>query len=372
MNKNIEDVKILHLAPDEKFIDMALRSFSATGSQNDVIVFSDTSLKHVKSEVLRHASLTSYNKRTILSIMEKYDIIVMHSLFSLKFKFPKSVKVIWIGFGYDYYDLVDNIELLMPNTKAEFLSRTLKGRMKGFVKKHLMVDLLKRKIKSKFIERIDIFAPVLTREYDLISWSGKKPALSDWNYGTLEDDWSYPGVDRITGANVLLGNSATITCNHIDGLKFLSDQWQDHRVILPLSYGDSKYKKELKTYLSSRSDKFPELECLDDFMQFNDYIRLISSCSYAVMPHMRQQAVGNIFILMYMGCKVFLNRNNPVYLFLIESGAIVYSIEDLKNKESKQPLTNEQLEINRNFLKSYISRDVMLRKTNRLIESAMS
>ena len=57
---------------------------------------------------------------------------------------------------------------------------------------------------------------------------------------------------------------------------------------------------------------------------------------------MRQQAMGNIFLCLLCGIKVFLFKESIVYKQLIESGYFVFSIEDDLNDLSLQTLLSKE------------------------------
>jgi len=99
----------------------------------------------------------------------------------------------------------------------------------------------------------------------------------------------------------------------------------------------------------------------------DEYIEIISTCSIVVMNHLRQQAVSNIVIMLYLGAKVFLDNQNPVYGFLKDQDAYIYRIEEL-SCEMNNLLTTEQVDKNRQILRSIWSRDVILEKTSDLLE----
>ena len=70
-------------------------------------------------------------------------------------------------------------------------------------------------------------------------------------------------------------------------------------------------------------------------------------------PHERQQAMGNIYTALNMGCKVFLSNTSPVFTFLKKLGVYVYSIQnDLSTSEINTPLTEEEKSHNRNIIYS--------------------
>jgi len=73
------------------------------------------------------------------------------------------------------------------------------------------------------INRIDYFTPVLKEDYDLVKSSIKdfKPKYIAWNYGAFQDALTR-GLIRVDyiGNNILIGNSATDTNNHLEAFEF--------------------------------------------------------------------------------------------------------------------------------------------------------
>ena len=357
-------MKILHVAPDEKFIDMAIRVFEQSGFAGDLVIVGKTGKSHVKSNCLARfaPSVSSFNK--IKFLMGGYDLIVIHSIFDYRLKFPKKdnrkIKILWIGFGYDYYDLIKSNSL--------YGSETIKIVKKSLVEKLKMktiVNTIKRYRKFYFLRRVTHFAPVLLNEYELIEWpEWSRPELVDWNYGTLEDDWSIDGVKSV-GENIIVGNSATAECNHLESLERLNKIKVKGKIFLPVSYGNSNYLESLKKVINTK--KICNLVYLEEFINYDDYIRLLSGCSVFVMGHYRQQALGNIYIAIGLGAKVFLDVRNPIYEFLRSYGVHIFSLEQLTENECYSPLSKSMKLENYRFLQSYISRDTMCNKTKRML-----
>ena len=86
------------------------------------------------------------------------------------------------------------------------------------------------------------------------------------------------------------------------------------------------------------------------------------------MNHLRQQAVGNIITMMWMGAKIFLHKQNPVYQFLIRNKFIMYELEQLNNEHLTTRLSNFDIEMNRKLLLTIWGEKVILEKTKKLIE----
>jgi hypothetical protein len=86
------------------------------------------------------------------------------------------------------------------------------------------------------------------------------------------------------------------------------------------------------------------------------------------MNHLRQQALGNITVMMFYGAKIFLNKKNPAYTFYKNLGAVIFSIDELNNESLNIGLTTQEIEKNRKILLDNFNKDTMLKKTKQLIK----
>ena len=367
-------MRIVHVVNDAKFAGMAAKAFEATfPGCNTYVSFSKNKCRKDKIEIVRYSRVLVFFGFIIKNIL-KADVVVFHSmgekhLLLLRWV-PVDAKVIWIGWGYDYYDLIGRRLLKDETLKADNQFKMSSGFRSSVF--GLILRFLKNK-KLKWIRRVNIFSPVIREDFDLVKRFNPKFAAkySSWNYGTLEDDHvrGFEGKD-IKGNNILLGNSASDTNNHLDAFSLIKNlDLKDRKVITPLSYGDDNYRDLIIT--EGQKALGSVFEPLTEFMPIDDYISVLQSCSVVVMNHLRQQALGNIVIALYMGAKVFLDEHNPVYEFFTKQGAFIFKLDQLE-QEYLSKLSGEQVAHNREVLKNYWSRDVILNKTKKLVEQALS
>jgi len=373
----------LHIIVDDEVIDIAYRVFEETSPGNNLFLLVEGkkniaySIKKTPIEVVSKQTFLSENfTKTLI----KFDMIIIHSMNNLNLNFitkiPINIKLVWIGWGFDYYDLItkgDENRLLLPLTKALFDKNTNRYFQKISQKMKILVKSIiinKKNCKSEVINRVDFFSPVLYEDYELVKKSlpNFTPKYIPWNYGTLEDDM-IRGFEETTikGNNILLGNSASYQNNHLDIFRLLSTiDIQNRKIISPLSYGDPLYRDTIincgKTYWGDQFDP------VVDWMSIDTYINLISTCSVVIMNHLRQQALGNTIIMMHLGAKIFLNKESPVYHFLKKEGAYIFSIEELES-EINTRLNDSQVNHNRCILRRHFSRDTILKKTRNLLNA---
>jgi len=377
---------ILHIVVDDKFIDIAYRIFEEVYPRQNVFIFISKSntFKYIKKTPCQTIHPLELLSRKFIKTLQKYDMVVFHSLNYLKMQIlvraDPSIKFVWMGWGWDYYRYIVNHpdDLLLPQTLL--IKRQERKKMSYFSIareiKQLINHLLFKKVTAvAAINRINFFAPVLKEDYELVKRSipDFKPQYIAWNYGCLEDDVIRGFKNQvITGNNILIGNSAKYTNNHLDAFELLLKIEIGNRyIIVPLSYGDPCYRDVIINNGKKRwSDKFLPLV---DFMPIDEYVKLISSCSVVIMNHLRQQAGGNIVIAMYLGAKVFLQQSNSFYSFFKKEGAYIFSIDDLaRDQNIVHGLTPAEIKINRAVLQKHWSRNAIHDKTKNLIETVLN
>lgn len=380
---------IVHIAPDEKFIDIAFRTFAEVYPQRNkfFVVSRSAVLKYVKTPEIEKIRPDQIDQQ-LLNYCHSCEFVILHGLldFSITIinKAVSGTKFLWIGWGADYYNRFRDGEdaLLLPDT-LKFLKRN-----RSFYQLlHRQWQLFKGLITSsrrqfrQALSRIDFFAPVLPDEYEICrqKLTNLHAKFISWNYGNLDDDYSVPGLE-ISGENILLGNSASPTNNHFEAINSLSRlvalekrrNQSPVKIIAPLSYGDSVYRGAV---ISDAQKKLGiSFEPLLDFMSAQDYWKAISSCRYVIMCHLRQQGMGNILTLLNLGASIFLHPCNPAYAYFKRNQAHVFSCEELFRSRSWRDftLTPDQIAENRQFLRKNWSRDIILKKSKTLIDTVLS
>ncbi|OXY81881.1 TDP-N-acetylfucosamine:lipid II N-acetylfucosaminyltransferase [Oceanimonas doudoroffii] len=381
-------MKILHIATDDKFVDHAYTVFEkAFPEKNEVIIFSKSeSLKFVKLKDYLHVKYTPSQirrPRVEKELYEKYDLVIFHSfgdlLYPEIFNIPEDVPTVWFGWGYDYYDLIGKPKDLFLPASQNIASQSYKSLLRRTIGKILRFSFRLAgvsKSRRKAIEKLSIFSPVLPNEYEMVLNSHRWqdfPKYACWNYGAMEDHLIKGFEDeQVEGDSILIGNSASLTCNHKEILDFLHEAGVENRYIIsPLSYGDKTYGEKIITIGKQYfGEKFNPLK---DFMSIQNYVATIRKCGYVIMNHKRQQAVGNIVIMLYLGARVFLREENPTYPFLKEMGIAVSSVQELEKDISllQKPLSSEEKENNKELVSKYWSREQGIFRTKNLVEQAL-
>ncbi len=280
----------------------------------------------------------------------------------------------WFIWGYDFYlnwqplnrHLYDSDTLLFLNkkiTETSFKDKLIFNKF-SFWLFHTFKDknfLLPKKVNNilgnayitefyKAIQKIDIVVPVVPNEYKLVKGLKINPSYAPFSYDCLENILNDKINDTVLDAkNILIGNSGDPSNNHISAFKRIAKfDLKERKVIVPLSYGGSK---EYIDYVIAKGNYYfgENFVPLKKFMPLQEYNQLISSCGFVIFNHIRQQAVGNIITLGYMGAKFFLNEKSPVYKYYKSLGLHLYSTKTILLAELNENLSQEKYNVNKNI-----------------------
>ncbi len=363
--------KIIHVMIDEKFNDMAISQFElAMPNVHEYWVVSKN-IRMTKSSLVKRCS-----NADLSSQLNRFDVagVVFHSLpfhhYGLLEKIDSDKTVVWIGWGYDYYPLLRD-----EDESSRIMSKTAHMAIKpNYLKLRSKASSLFAKMRGvqnssiSALNRVDFFSPVLDSEFELVrKHISIKAEYIEWNYGTVEDDLSLPNGAWVNGQNILVGNSATDTNNHVEIFESIIDQVNiiERKIIVPLSYGESYYRERvIKLGLDMFGERFVPLT---NFMPLDQYTSTIQTCGFVMMNHLRQQAMGNIVIALHMGAKVYINKGSPLVSWLMKRGVIFGLTDNLDMK----PLNENDRKNNREIMYSNWGREIQAIKTRRLVDTIL-
>lgn len=163
--------------------------------------------------------------------------------------------------------------------------------------------------------------------------------------------------------NILLGNSADPSNNHFEALELLKRFKNENiRIYAPLSYGDKSHAEKVIEFGHKHfGDKFFPLT---GFMKLSEYKEFLNSIDIAIFNHQRQQAMGNTITLLGMGKTVFMRSGVSQRRFLKGLGI---KLNDVENIELCR-ITPKDAEENARVIRSYFSRENLIRQLNGVLE----
>ena len=305
--------------------------------------------------------------------IQKFDIVFLHGLdmFSSRLMLFADMepKVVFLFFGGEIYE---NSKILKSKP---FGNLTIKkynnfdNRKERFIENSLyrikyVFDTLESKIK-KALQKIDYFAVVHKEDYDFMIANKVMPSSVKYfkfSFYPIEFLYNNEIYTSNSGNNILIGNSRSYANNHLEIFSILSKfNIANRKVIVPLSYGNMKGIDSLvQNGKENLGDRFSPLL---ELMPLDEYNKMLSTCSVAIMNHYRQQAVGNIIALVYSGAKVYLSSQNTVYHFLKRIGCNVYSVENdliTSNINALEPLSKEESTQNKEILYRFLNTEKLI------------
>lgn len=374
---------VLHIFHDDKFIDLTINQINSVDKGNNKYVVITNSqeyaLKYVKSHDAEIIVEDSEEYHALISSLSKYNAVVIHYLCSVKAKIMAlsslDVKFVWMIWGGDAYQLIKTGSIGKKNKEIELTIYYLfvKNKIKRAFK-YLLFNFSQKTIKKtqneilNIIPRFKYFTTIIPSEKEIVTKHlPLKATYLPYSYGSIEMHVPPAMQHRnINGGNILVGNSGDPTNNHLLVFNILKGCDITHRkIITPLSYGFQPYIDQVKDlgFIQFQSDFTP----LIDFMKLDEYYNLLTTCSVCIMAHDRQQALGNILMMGWLGAKVVVSEKSPVYDFLKNLGVTVFSIErnlDFKKAcDLDHPLTNEEITQNRNAILSYYGEEIVKQRT---------
>ena len=358
-------LKFVHLFPDDKFVDFfcELCEHQFPKESKYFVCSCDNTLKYIKrSDLVKHISPDAAGLEDILNSVSTCGLLIIHFLtdFGIRLvnRIPYHATLVWSGWGADYYNRIPNFEdwAYHDQTKA-FLAKLYPHQQHNKMEGSLKTEQLDLPLR-KAIGRVDYFSAPIPDDYELMknAFPWFKAKYIQLNYGSVESTFQ-PGALCIRGKNILVGNSATPTNNHLEVFNMLqSIELDDSKIFVPLSYGGLNYLTYRENLINEATDILGKhFSPLINFIPLEEYNRTISSCGIAIMNHRRQQALGNIGMMMYNGAKLFLNREGPVYNFFQKLGAHIYAVDQINYGKDFlfEPLTKVQISNNRAILEDF-------------------
>jgi dTDP-N-acetylfucosamine:lipid II N-acetylfucosaminyltransferase len=310
-------MKNLHIQNTDKFIEPYInfinKHFNPDFHLFAVITSNKSDRFNSKHENIHYIYKKLSRLLMLLKYMYKSERIFLHGLFNIKivlilFLQPWLLKKCsWIVWGGDLY------KYRRPNV-------TLKQKGLEFVRRFV-------------IKNMHELLPIVEGDFKLAQQWYKTKAVYRHNaiYVT-----NLETINRLNPNNcqekhgeirLLVGNSATPSNNHEEIFEKLSKfKYKDIRLFVPLSYGDEVYADKV---ISKGKQIFGEKFIpLTKFMDKVDYISLLNSMDAGIFNNNRQQAMGNIYLLLYLGKKVILKDDTSMWEEL-DNKYYISSIRDI-------------------------------------------
>lgn len=379
---------ILHFVIDEKVTDQIIENFSKADDSCCFLVFlsgKEEPLNYIKSFSDRIIKFSL--QEDINAILEELNVkaILTHA-FHLEYakailKIKRKIKIGWYIWGFDVYGLPKiKPYTYAPLTNEYLLSSVPKLRIGRILLKYQFLRKFffffskeedRYTVIFKALKKVDYFITYLEDDYKFFSkYYNNSFRYINCPFSTI--DQYLAGNQNIclhnNANNILIGNSNSIESNHIDALSHISkhiDKENNVSVYIPLSYGDNQ---DYKSYILKSGKKLfgDNFNPLLNFMERKHYIGLLRSCSVGVFYHYRQQAMGNIIAMLYLGSRVYLSKRNPAFNFFIENNIKVFDLENDFRIYQNSKLEAQEVSNNRKVLAEIFNESRVLKEIEQL------
>lgn len=383
---------VLHFVKDEKVTDQIIENFEETNNENCFLVFSDDTSHDYQYIKSKSKDLVLFNPAVdvIMHFVTKCNpqAILLHSL---HLEFAKAliaisieINIAWYSWGFDVYGLPKiKPSTYAPLTNAFLLRSDAKLYLGRIILKHKVLRKLYFLVNSKEENRYDLIFKAIDKityfvtyiEEDYRCFSNYYPNNLNFVYAPFSYISQYLAGNEATVLNedakhIIVGNSNTPESNHLDVFEKLGsfETIKDVQVYVPLSYGgDQNYKDVV---ITNGREKLGSSFCeLLDFMNREDYIHMLTSCSTGIFYHYRQQAMGNIIAMLYMGSRIYMSSKNPAFSFFGKNGIQVFDL-DLDFQRFKNTRLEEHIIVkNRKTLNSIFNRKQVLQDLELMVKT---
>jgi dTDP-N-acetylfucosamine:lipid II N-acetylfucosaminyltransferase len=368
-------MRIVHLATDTKATPLARSLFEqAFAGQNRWLLEKTrrgaihhmdaaSGIVHLGSSPLRFVSIARELRGASCVVVHSMTSTYARSLLRLS----QGCLVVWWSGGGDYMQLLEPRlgGLLLPRT-AELLRRLRPAQPTSTLLSRLRARWRVRGAEPATLplasaaQRIDVFSvnPIDAEMLREVLPSLRAPLHTIPSF-TVEDVFS-AGPKAMDGPDILLGNSANPSGNHLEAFELLRHRIPEGgRIVAPLSYGRSHPGYAQAVIAAGRATFGERFEPLTGWMPIDAYNTRIARCGVVLMNHRRQQAVGNICAALYRGASVYLRRDNPLWRFFTDQGICLHAIETLEADPLAplQALTPDQRQRNRQAVAARYGRE---------------
>ncbi|WP_026665069.1 TDP-N-acetylfucosamine:lipid II N-acetylfucosaminyltransferase [Butyrivibrio sp. FC2001] len=345
---------IVHIFVYDKFHISYIKKINSLFDNHTFFVYDPHKKKTGAENAIKNACYSSDFKSTkkwiysLETAIDQAERVIFHSIFSTRILLSavkkihdNSQKYFWVIWGGDLYNAYWNRNNSLPMICREFIRRY-------FIKRIDSVGIVKgdyRFLKKHYKTNATFYLASYT--YDLLPYSEKK------------------NQNEMT--SILLANCASNTCRYEDIIIRLSRlNTKNYIVYCILSYPNNQeyIEKICKMGRKMLEDRFIPVT---EFMDYNDYMRFLEKIDIAVFNHDRQQALGNIASLIYLGKTVFINHDNCCGEFFEDMGAVIFPVEELSEKWISKPcMTKEIRNSNKQCIENFFSDEEFKKRWERI------
>lgn len=318
-----------------------------------------------KKDSIAYSSVKDYLKTTKQSSLSKvffhcYSYTSKNDIQRIKSKFPNSkIEFFWIFWSHELYQHPIFFSKLYKGFSRKFyLRKLISFHVEHFIK------FFKGDVSSPFYLGFKSFQNSFKEFYSMCAlieddYNMAMKGISNvkYNFISYVNLSDFPEIQQdftVNKSEIMIGHSGSPILNHYEIVQQLADLNVNNDLYIPLAYGKKSYIKALKSKINQSNFSF-KIDFQDTFIAKDQYYKRINNIGYFILNSHCQQALGNVFFFLWVGTKVFLNKDTSSYITLKKKNFYIYSIDDDLNLEGLRPLTIDQKEHNRRLVVEYIN-----------------
>lgn len=322
--------KILHIFPDSLFIEGYLSCISMNHGYNHQFILTDigSNLDFDSSRYPQYQfeKLSTFKFCDFVKLRKKlkeydYDLLIVHSgyLNYLLLAFMNNKKVckktilsLWGG--------SDSKKFEVPSTKKQY---TLFG-------------LIYESLRKKFYQNVKAFASIVPADFETVQ--------KLYNLKCKAYESCYPFVPNLISnfskknsneVKIQICHSGSVECNTLELLDKLAKYKNDNvKIYASLCYGDKNYiSKIIEKGQKIFNNKFIPII---DFMPSEEYAKYISNLDILMSNTFVQQGLGNVYLALASGVKVYIPEGSVLWNELKKQNIIIYPTSSICEKSIKE------------------------------------
>ncbi|MBO9732363.1 MAG: TDP-N-acetylfucosamine:lipid II N-acetylfucosaminyltransferase [Chitinophaga sp.] len=368
-----------HLMVDDKFINDFIRDAEKVAPGKNVYLIDNwkKNAKFVKSDLVTFAPFYTPAFKAILKKITNKDKVFVHWASDLAVQavlsLPSDVPTGMFFWGGDVVEVpasrfkktiygplsLPYFEKTEGRPKLKFNPMRPKRVLTSFAQRFFNYQGPERTIlrtRDLFFKRLNFFLHWSHIDYQWLQNHYTTPAQHKYFFydcGQKPDAAEQAVINAAAKSNgvttILLGNSDTITNNHLEALQALSAyKDQPIKLVIPLNYGNTQYADFVQSE-AIRIFGADKVMALRSFLARDEYYKMLAQVDVAVMFHYRSQAAGNVLALLYRGKKIFLHSNSTLYELLKTNDIAVFDSKEIGTmdfEEFKTPLNAATIQKN--------------------------
>ncbi|MDI9559941.1 MAG: TDP-N-acetylfucosamine:lipid II N-acetylfucosaminyltransferase [Pseudomonadota bacterium] len=341
-----------------KYIDFLKSNRKDFNLNNHHFIINDTNTFQMDQATLQDIKYSLVKSKwgfiPLLNKIKKNDSLIIHGLFNPRlliyfYLFNRRLveRCIWSIWGGDVYFF----------------------RLKNDSCKNRVIEYLRKQI----IPHIPVITTLVKGDYDIVKDiynTSAKLVYSFYPY-YISDDESVKNINKDQHC-IMVGNSGDPSNNHEQVFNILKKFKNEQiKIICPLSYGVKDYIE--KTITLGQSIFGAKFIPLTEFIEPDEYMKILSDIDIAIMNHNRQQGLGSIINLIVNNAKVFIRSDTTSYKFFRNSGIVLFDTLSIDELSYEEFISDDKTEyrLNREKILKIVSEDESLKGWLRVFQEVL-